>query len=191
MKLYALLACLLLSFIAGAEAKISRSRLGAAARNATVVAGDLMPEADAGIYPLTNLTDRVKMVERRPRVNKFAQNIYYDVYYSQSAVYDYIKAFFQGYNFQDYSFAQECLDDTTLFLDQLHNFHFNMTRRRDWSEPYFLTFQIIGNQFNDSWFFCYQMVYDIYLVYKQKVENFVDFGDVYMSFIFNLLSNSL
>jgi hypothetical protein len=35
------------------------------------------------------------------------------------------------------------------------------------------------------------MTYDIYFVYKQKFENFVDFGDVYMSFIFNLLSNSL
>lgn len=76
-------------------------------------------------------------------------------------------------------------------MDQLHNFYLNTTRMRDWSEPYFLTFQIVGNQFNDAWFFCYQMAYDIYLVYKQKIENFVDFGDVYMSFIFNLLSNSL
>ena len=113
------------------------------------------------------------------------------MFYSQSAVYDYVKAFFTGYNFQDYSFAQECLDDTTLFMDQLHNFHLNMTRRRDWSDPYFLTFQILGNQFNDAWFFCYQMGNDIYNVYDTKVQNFVDFGDVYLSFIFNLLSNSL
>ena len=35
----------------------------------------------------------------RPRVNKFAEDIYYDVYYSNSAVYDYVKAFFTGYNF--------------------------------------------------------------------------------------------
>jgi hypothetical protein len=35
------------------------------------------------------------------------------------------------------------------------------------------------------------MIYDIVMVYTEKVENFVDFGDVYMSFIFNLLSNSL
>lgn len=32
---------------------------------------------------------------------------------------------------------------------------------------------------------------DIYNVYDTKVQNFVDFGDVYLSFIFNLLSNSL
>jgi len=32
---------------------------------------------------------------------------------------------------------------------------------------------------------------DIKQVYVTKVENFVDFGDVYLSFIFNLLANSL
>lgn len=32
---------------------------------------------------------------------------------------------------------------------------------------------------------------DIKQVYSTKVENFVDFGDVYLSFIFNLLANSL
>lgn len=51
-----------------------------------------------------------------------------------------MKAFFSGYNFQDYSFAQECLDDTTLFLDQFYTFYLNTTRMRDWSEPFFLTF---------------------------------------------------
>jgi hypothetical protein len=95
-------------------------------------------------------------------VLKFALDIYKEVFYSQSAQYDYVKAFYTGYNFQDYSFAQECLDDTTLFLDQLHTFYLNTTRMRDWSEPFFLTFQIIGNQWNDAWFMCYQMAYDIY-----------------------------
>ena len=35
------------------------------------------------------------------------------------------------------------------------------------------------------------MVNDIVQVYETKIANFVDFGDVYLSFIFNLLSNSL
>jgi hypothetical protein len=78
-----------------------------------------------------------------------------------------------------------------LFLDSIHDYYLNMTRKRSWNEPYFLTFNIIGNQFNNDWFYCYQMFHDIALVYKQKFANFVDFGDVYMSFIFNLLSNSL
>jgi len=111
--------------------------------------------------------------------------------YSQSVVADYVNAFYEGYNFADYSFAQECLDETTSFMDQLYQFHLNMTRRREWRDPYFLVFDIVGNEFNDSWFFCYQLGNDIYNIYKEKVENFVDFGDVYLSFIFNLLANSL
>lgn len=150
MKLLPLIICFLLTLMTGANAKIPKLR--AAPKNITI--SDNL-SLNGSIYPLTNITDRMKIVEKRPRVKKFAQDIYYDVYYSQSAVFDYVKAFFTGYNFQDYAFAQECLDDTTLFLDQLHTYHLNMTRRRDWSDPYFLTFQIIGNQFNDSWFFCY------------------------------------
>jgi hypothetical protein len=50
---------------------------------------------------------------------------------------------------------------------------------------------IIGNEFNDAWFYCYQYGKDVGSEYQTKAENFVDFGDVYLSFIFNLLSNSL
>jgi hypothetical protein len=51
--------------------------------------------------------------------------------------------------------------------------------------------QIIGNEFNDAWFYCYQFGNDVSSEYKTKGENFVDFGDFYLSFIFNLLSISL
>ena len=47
----------------------------------------------------------VTAVPKRPRVLKFAESIYDQVYYSKSAMYDYIQAFYQGYGFQDYSFA--------------------------------------------------------------------------------------
>ena len=66
-----------------------------------------------------------------------------------------------------------------------------MTRRRSWVDPFFLTGDTIGNEFDDTWFYCYQFVLDVRDVYAQKAENFVDFGDVYLSFIFNLLANSL
>ena len=100
-------------------------------------------------------------------------------------------AFYSGYNMQDYAFAEECWDSSRDFMDQLHEFHLNMTRRFDFSDPYFLIFSITGNEFNDSWFYCYQFTTDIIDEYKQKAESFVDFGDVYMSFLFNLLANSL
>lgn len=119
------------------------------------------------------------------------ENIYYDQYYNESAVYDYIQAFYEGYNLQDYEFAEECLDSTSGFVSVLHEFHLNMTRRFDWSDPYFLIFQAFGVELNDSWFYCYQWAIDMKVTYETKIDNFVDFGDVYLSFIFNLLAKSL
>jgi len=66
-----------------------------------------------------------------------------------------------------------------------------VTRKKTNVDPYYLVTHTIGEEMNDSWFYCYQFGDDVYDVYKTKAENFVDFGDVYLSWIFNLLSNSL
>ena len=58
-------------------------------------------------------------------------------------------------------------------------------------DPFFLVGDTIGNEFDDTWFYCFQFWLDIKAEYVQKFENFVDFGDIYLSFIFNLLANSL
>lgn len=82
----------------------------------------------------------------------------------------------------------------TKFLDSFHTFSQNITdtlKAEQEIGQYLLISKILGVEFNDSWFFCYQFSMDIKQVYITKVENFVDFGDVYLSFIFNLLANSL
>lgn len=76
-------------------------------------------------------------------------------------------------------------------MDEIHEFHLNMTRRFSWVDPYFLVGSIFGNEFNDSWFYCYQFYNDVKTVYVTKAENFVDAGDIYLSLLFNLLANSL
>lgn len=119
------------------------------------------------------------------------QNIYYDQYYNESAVYDYVVSFYSGYQMEDYAFANECLLYTTLTLNQLYEFNLNMTRRYNWNEPFFLIMNTIGGPFNDGWFYCYQYYTDFKLIYKTKWASFEDFGDLYLSFIFNLLGNSL
>lgn len=91
-----------------------------------------------------------------PRVHKFQESIYYDVYYNESAVYDYVNAFYVGYQMQDYAYADECLQYTTEGLDVLHELHLNLTRRIGWSDPWFLTTNSMGNSWNDAWFYCYQ-----------------------------------
>ena len=82
-------------------------------------------------------------------------------------------------------------------MDMFHEFHLNMTRRRsddsikNWYDPYRLIAYTIGNEFNDFWYNCFRFSYDIVETYREKFDNFVDFGDIYLSFIFNMLSKSI
>ena len=139
------------------------------------------------------LTESNKKARRRksPKVGEFQKNIYNEEYFSETVMSDYFDAFYDGYSMQLYSFAEDCQEHGRDLMDQLYEFNLNMTRRRSPLDPYYLITHTIGEELNDSWFYCYQFGHDIYTEYATKAENFVDFGDVYLSFIFNLLSNSL
>ena len=151
------------------------------------------PELNLAIEELMNSDDKVVETKksRSPTVGDYMKNIYNEEYFSKTVMSDYFDAFYTGYNMQDYAFAEECQEYGTDLMDQLYEFHLNMTRRKSALDPYYLTVHIFGNEINDSWFYCYQWGNDLYEVYQTKADNFVDFGDVYLSFIFNLLSNSL
>lgn len=125
------------------------------------------------------------------------QDIYNDIYFKDSALYDYIDSFYTGYSLDSYQYASECKANMTSFLDSLHDFKINVTATANaegdttkWNQ-YLMVMGILGYEFNDAWFYCYQFGKDVGSEYKTKGENFVDFGDFYLSFIFNLLSNSL
>ncbi len=96
-----------------------------------------------------------------------------------------------------YQMAPECEADFAIFMDTFHNFHLNMTRRRsdnkieNWYDPYRLIAYTIGNSFNDFWYNCFRFGYDVYDSYATRFDNFVDFGDIYLSFIFNMLANAV
>ena len=132
-----------------------------------------------------------------PKVQQFAGNIYKDEYYSESVYHTYFEAFWDGYRMTSYQMAPECEADFATFMDFFHNFHLNMTRRRSddgiekWYDPYRLIGYTIGNSFNDMWYNCFRFGYDVYDSYSTKFDNFVDFGDIYLSFIFNMLANSV
>lgn len=53
----------------------------------------------------TELPQVLLAEESRPLVKKFAGNIYDDEYWSDSVYYDYLNAFWQGYNMQSYNYA--------------------------------------------------------------------------------------
>ena len=133
----------------------------------------------------------------KPKVKQFAGDIYKNEYFTNSVYHTYFQAFWEGYRMTSYQMAPECEADFSEFMDVFHEFHLNMTRRRTddkiekWYDPYRLIVYTIGEQFNDFWYNCFRFGYDVYDTYATKFDNFVDFGDIYLSFIFNMLANSV
>lgn len=115
--------------------------------------------------------EEAKPVRTTPVVQKFAGNIYYDEYFTDSVYYDYIDEFFKGYSMLTYQYSEQCLTNFGDFMDVIHEFHLNMTRRRsdsdlyNWFDPYRLIAHTLGNSFNKFWFNCFQFGYDVYSSY--------------------------
>lgn len=124
-------------------------------------------------------------------MKNFAGNIYNDEYYTDSVYYSYVSAFWQGYNMQLYNYATECLEEHGNFLNSLHDWSLTSTRRRSGTELWDLFFIVAGTSFNEAWYKCFLFWDDLSDTYLTKWEEFNDFGDVYLSFIFNMLSKSL
>lgn len=127
---------------------------------------------------------------KRPKLKKFSQSIYSEVEFSSSAVYDYIQAFYVGFQFDKYNKGQQCFEETTLGLDTAFGFNKRMIQRYTWADPMLYTSQQLATHINNSWYDCWQFKTDFIDTYEQKKNNFVDFSDLYLSFIFNLLGNS-
>jgi len=76
-------------------------------------------------------------------------------------------------------------------LDRAYDFHLNMTAKTSFRDTWLISTNIIGNQFNEALYYCYLFTADVRNEYTERRERFVNFGDIYLSFIFNLLANSL
>lgn len=75
----------------------------------------------------------------RPKLKKFQQNIYSEVLYSESALYDNINAFYVGFQFDKYNYGEECFTETRDSLDTLYEFNIEMIRRYSWADPFLYT----------------------------------------------------
>ena len=51
--------------------------------------------------------------------------------------------------------------------------------------------RVIGTEVSDAFYYCYLFYSSIDTVVKKRLATFVDFPDIYTSFLFNLLSNAL
>ena len=88
---------------------------------------------------------------------------------------------------QNYRFATACLTDYSKFMDSFHTWYLASVRYKLKTELWDLFFTVAGTDANDAWYNCYLYYIDFRLVYETKWENFNDFGDLYLSFIFNML----
>ena len=71
-------------------------------------------------------------------------------------------------------------------MNSFHSWYLTATRKRNNIELSDLFFTVAGTDANDSWYNCFLFYYDFRMAYEQKFEKFNDFGDIYLSFIFNM-----
>ena len=76
-------------------------------------------------------------------------------------------------------------------MNVFHTWKLTAVRQKTYTDLWDLFFITAGTDFNETWYNCYLFYDDIYVNYETKWENFNDFGDIYLSFIFNMLQNSL
>ena len=127
-----------------------------------------------------------------PVVRAFRKNIYTEQYFTDSVYYVYLAAFWTGYNMQSYLHALDCLDDFSLFMNFFHEWYLMTIYYREGTELWDLFFLTAGTSANDAWYQCALFQLDFTETYKTKYATFGgDFGNLYLSAIFNLLSNSL
>ena len=125
-------------------------------------------------------------------LNLYQIEWYYDQYFSTTQDNKNMEAFYTGFSPQTFfDWSDECKDETVKLLDRAYDFHLNMTARTGFRDTWLISTNIAGNQFNEALYYCYKWQYAVKEEYKERKERFVNFGDIYLSFIFNLLSNSL
>jgi len=102
-----------------------------------------------------------------------------------------------------YDYPDLCLDQVELFLDQLYPLYVNITDitlpdssepstlNDDWYQIMFNITNIISNPFNEAFYNCFLFVESIVEQQQNYNTQFTNASDFYISFLFNLLANSV
>ena len=79
-------------------------------RRPELYAKNIIKEGMLGAAPAIDIAQAATPYEAgmHPKLEKFKQDIYSDVEYSSSATYDYIQAFYIGFQFDKYNKGQQC-----------------------------------------------------------------------------------
>jgi hypothetical protein len=113
--------------------------------------------------------------------------------FSDSKWDDYLEALQSGFKLSTYfDYSAECIDSTTELLDDLFLLYTNRTTDgATWYEQMFFMGYSTSEHFGPYVYNCYLFWADVKDYIKTRKETFIDFSDVYTSFLFNLLAESL
>ena len=120
-------------------------------------------------------------------------NIYSEMPFSLTDYNQYLIAVVNGLKLTNYyDYSTDCQKYTVLFLDDLFYYHNNRSVvNADWNHQMYNISGIIGGNFNNMLYKCYLFKTSVDQVTTQRMNAFVDTEDIYTSFLFKLLSNSL
>lgn len=94
-----------------------------------------------------------------------------------------------------FDYSNECISSSSYTLDDVYWVHDNATLGYDngynYTDISFNVSEIIGGNFASGVFNCYLFYNSMDEVVAYRYSQFADFTDVYTSFLFNLLANSL
>ena len=118
-------------------------------------------------------------------------NIYKDKPFKETKQYLYIKAWQTGLNLK-FDHTNACFTATYGLLDDLFYFHQNRTLTGHTAQhTAFNISQIVAGNFASFVYGCYRFEQGILESTQSSLSQFVDITDVYTSFLFNLLANSI
>lgn len=93
-----------------------------------------------------------------------------------------------------FEYSDECITNVQNALSQVWYVYKNGScnvPEYDIRKMIYYTSQVISNEVANSYYYCYLFSASVDSVVNKRLDTFVDFSDLYTSFLFNMLSNSL
>lgn len=120
-------------------------------------------------------------------------NIYSDKPFTSTIYNVYLRAFQSGLKLSSYfDFSTDCVSSMQALLDDIFYFHQNITNPTVTKNG--IAFNItnfLGKNFADSLYKCYLFQTSVNTFLKARFARFLNFEDVFFSFTFNMLAQSL
>ena len=95
----------------------------------------------------------------KPKLKKFQHSVYWEEYTS-TALYDYVQAFYVGFQFDKYQKGMQCWKESAWALDTAAGFNKSMIQRNWWYDPVRYFAQQIATHINNGWYDCWQFKMD-------------------------------